>query len=242
MTPCARPRDTSPLPEKWVEIRRKRGFALLDRLSGRETNPNTSKPDLSPAAPDTSSSLQSKRLRKGKKAVFLAKDKEILERVLLEAIKKKEPEEQKAKPLSDVERLAMEAEVPRSPLRGRVMTEAAEEVGLTEVAEPASPDFNPSPDPSLPPDLLLSSDPLQFLSTKASPAKSDQNLFFPAVSPQAPPKVYRRLIEIPAFPFGKHKPIPQKVEIVILDTVELKIRKKRAKLRKMLGEVIAEVV
>jgi hypothetical protein len=231
------------LPEKWVEIRRKRGFALLDWLSGRETNPNTSKQPSSPAVPDSSSSLQSKRLRKGKKAVFLAKDKEIVERILLEAIKKKEPEEQKAKPLSDVERLAMEAEVPRSPLRGRLMTEAAEEVGLTEGAEPASPDFNPSPDPSFPPDLLLSpSDPLQFLSTKASPAKSDQNLFFPAVSPQAQPKAYRRLIEIPAFPFGKHKPIPQKVEIVILDTVELKIRRKRAKLRKMLGEISAEVV
>lgn len=172
--------------------------------------------------------------------MFLAKDKEILERILLEAIRKKEPEEQKAKPLSDVERLAMEAEVPRSPLRGRIMTEAAEEVVLK---EPASPDFNPSPDPSLPPDFLLTpSDPMQFLSTKASPAKSDQNLFFPAVSPPAQPKVYRRLIEIPAFPFGQHKPIPQKVEMIILDTVELKIRRKRAKLRKLLGEITAEVV
>lgn len=218
------------MPEKWVELRRKRGFALLDWLSNRETaTPATSKPDLSPTVPDQ----PSKRLRKGKKAAFLTKDKELVERYLQEVLRKKEPTASIAKPLSDVEKLAQEAEPQRSPLRGRVMTEQETEAG-------ASPQFGPSPDPVVLPSLELSL--AEPLSTKASPAKSDQNLFFPVVSPQFQTKIYRRLIEIPAFPFGKHKPVPEKVEVVLLDTTELRIRRKRAKLRRLLGEITAQAV
>jgi len=246
LTPCARTRDTSPLPDKWKELRRKRGFALLDWLSGREAaNSAALKPDSSPTVTDSSSMQPSKRLRKGKKAVFFAKDKEHVERYLLEVLRKKEPEPLVAKPLSDIEKLAREAEEQRSPLRGRLMTEQVETGGMdfAEDVGQASPQFHPSPNPIPPPSLELSpADPMQLLSTKASPTKSDQTLFFPAVSPQVQTKAYRRLIEIPAFPFGKHKPIPEKVEMVLLDMVEVRIRRKRAKLRRMLGEINAELV
>lgn len=224
LTPTSK--AASPLPQHCIDMRRQRAFALLYQLTGFESPFN--RPSVSPLSQQTTLNPgRIKRLRRAKKPIFLEKDKEVLEKKLTLVTQTKDGVPETPVPLSDIERLALEMETQRTPLRGRAMTEQeAEDSPALQATMAQTP---PCASPAL--------DPIDLLSTQVSPAKSDQGLFFPLLPSVPPSKPVRRVIDIPAYPFGQHKPIPDKVELMLLDEVEIRIRRKRTKLKKLVSEI-----
>lgn len=231
------------------------GLETAQRLEVQNSAKDERKSEVLPDGPKDQSLK-----KRSKRCVFVHDDKEFLEKLnlTLQQMLQKKQEVEPPKPLSDVERLAIEAEL-QALSRPRGRTELRKAAGHspdplpTELAEKTvqieqtvdteaaieSEETTKATEADSSPDMCKT----PMLQTKRL-SIGEERMHLPPLSPlNAPSPQYRVrvVVDVPTFPFGKHKPIPEKVETMMLTPIELRIRRRKQLVQQQVKQLLAAI-